>query len=211
MSSSDPRGNTEAAGVRLEALARPDAMPRLGNRFTRWIGCRLFGWLGWTVVGEIPDRPKLMVAAAPHTSNWDFILAIAAILGLGIRLSFLMKKEAFFWPFKGLFQALGAIPTDRRAPWGVVDEVVGWYRQHPQVWVGMTPEGTRSKVDSWKTGFLRIAGAARVPVLLVALDYPTRTLHLCRLVSPSGDHEGDAARCKAFVDRHFTGRHRHLQ
>ncbi|TQV80208.1 acyltransferase [Exilibacterium tricleocarpae] len=182
-------------------------MPRLGNRFTRWIGCRVFGLLGWRVAGTIPDRSQLVVAAGPHTSNWDFILAVSAILGLGVRLSFLMKQEAFFWPFKGLFQWFGGIPTDRGSPHRMVAKVAGWYRDHPQLWVGMTPEGTRSKVQSWKTGFVRIAHAAGVPVLLVALDYPSRTLHLCQLITTSGHHERDAAHCRALIDRHFIGRH----
>jgi len=85
----------------------PAEMPTRGNCLTRGLGRVLLRLLGWRVVGEIPRFRKCMVAAAPHTSNWDFIVAMPAILALGVRASFLMKKEAFFWPCEGLFKSLG--------------------------------------------------------------------------------------------------------
>ena len=146
----------------------PPLVPVAGNRFTRWLGRKLLALLGWKVRGELPNEPKIVVAAAPHTSNWDFVVAMLAIMALGIRVSYLMKKEAFFWPFGKLFMWLGGIPLDRRATEDTVQQIISWYDTHDQVWVVITPEGTRAKVDKWKTGFLRVVDGAKVPLLIVA-------------------------------------------
>ena len=191
--------------------AIPEKMPKMGNRLTRWCGRSLLRLTGWKLEGDIPNESKLIMAAAPHTSNWDFVTAASVILAIGVKLSFLMKKEAFFWPFKSLFQAIGGIPTDRQAPGGMVEQVVSWYRDHEQVWVAITPEGTRGKVNTWKSGFLRIAHAADIPILLVAWDYPSKTIRLCELVTASGDHEADVEKFKSYIDSRFTGRYPKLQ
>lgn len=162
---------------------------------------------GWELKGELPKEPKLVLAAAPHTSNWDFILAMLVVMALGIRISYLMKKEAFFWPFKGLFMRLGGIPIDRSAAKNLVEQITSWYEQHDKVWVVITPEGTRSKVDKWKSGFLRIAENAEVPVCLVSWDYPSKCMHVGPVWSLTGDHEADVAAIRKHVSEKFTGKY----
>lgn len=185
----------------------PQAMPRAGNRFTRWLGRSLMRLIGWKLRGALPSEGKVIVAAAPHTSNWDFIIAIGTIMSLGLRISYLMKKEAFVWPFKGFFLWLGGIPIDRKASENTVDQIADWYSTHEKVWVVLTPEGTRSKVDKWKTGFLRIAEKADIPIFLVAWDYPTKTLHLLPTWKTTGDHAADAEAIQNMVNAKYVGRH----
>lgn len=185
----------------------PPSMPRGGNRLSRWLGRCLLRSIGWKLRGALPDEPKLIIAAAPHTSNWDFIIAMGTIMSLGIRISYLMKKEAFFWPFKGFFLWLGGIPIDRKAASNTVDQIADWYSTHEQCWVVLTPEGTRKKVDKWKTGFLRIAEKADIPVFVVAWDYPSKTLQMLPCWQTTGDHAADADAMRDMINARFVARH----
>lgn len=184
----------------------PPLVPVAGNRFTRWLGRKLLALLGWKVRGELPNEPKIVVAAAPHTSNWDFVVAMLAIMALGIRVSYLMKKEAFFWPFGKLFMWLGGIPLDRRATEDTVQQIISWYDTHDQVWVVITPEGTRAKVDKWKTGFLRVVDGAKVPLLIVAWDYPGKTIVLDKVWPTTGDYIADAENIRGYINGKYKGK-----
>ena len=55
-----------------------------------------FDWMGWKT--EITVRPydKCILCVAPHTSNWDFIVAELYYTAIGRRAEFLMKREWFF-------------------------------------------------------------------------------------------------------------------
>ncbi len=186
----------------------PAQMPTMGNRFSRALGRGLLRLIGWRVAGELPAQKKLMVIGAPHTSNWDFLVASFALLALGLKASVMMKQEAFVWPLKGLFSAMGFIPIDRHKAQDVVGQTVNWYAEHDKCWIAIAPEGTRSKVDDWKSGFLRIAHAAEVPVLLVGFDYPSKSIALVsELFIPSGEHEADVRKLRDYYATHFTGRH----
>lgn len=169
----------------------PEEMPRIGNWFTQGIGLLIVKALGWRLEGEFPPEKKVMVALAPHTSNWDFVVAMPFIMALKAKISFMMKKEAFFWPFKRLFIWLGGLPTDRTAPGGLAQQMAKSFRQNEKMWVAITPEGTRKKVGKWKNGFLRIAYAAKVPILLVAWDFPRKRICVDSLYQPTGNLEQD--------------------
>lgn len=184
----------------------PQQAPRMGNCVTRALGRGLLRLLGWKITGDFPDEPKLVLALAPHTSNWDFVIAFAALMATGIRVSYLMKKEAFIWPFKGFFMAWGGIPLDRQAAQDTVEQIHCWFAVHDKVWVVITPEGTRSKVERWKKGFLRLAYAAEVPVLLVAWDYPRKTIVLDRCWPLTGDIDEDEVAMRTYVNITYRGR-----
>lgn len=183
----------------------PAIVPRAGGAARRWLGRTLLRLSGWRLEGEFPHHRQMVLAAAPHTSNWDFVIAMFVIMALGVRVSYMMKKEAFFWPFGALFMKLGGIPIDRKAATDVVEQVTQWYRDHEKVWVVITPEGTRAKVSRWKTGFLRIADSAKVPVCLVAWDYPSKTMHIGPVWPVSGDYEADLASIREYICTRYTG------
>ena len=183
----------------------PPGMPTMGNFLTRRIGYGLMRLQGWKFTGEIPDTRKLVAVAAPHTSNWDFIVAMPAILALGIKVSFLMKKEAFFFPFKQLFQWLGGLPTDRNKATNIASQVAEAYENKDKLWVALTPEGTRSKVDRWKTGFARIAWNAKVPILLVAFDGKNKAIVFDKLVEPREDFEAFAEELRQYYATTYQG------
>lgn len=182
-------------------------IPTMGNRLSRWLGRSVLKLLRWQVVGKLPSQSKLVIVVAPHTSNWDFVIAMAAVLAHGVKLSYLMKKEAFFFPFKNLFMSLGGIPIDRAKGGGLVEQAAAQFKQQDKLWLAITPEGTRSQVGEYKSGFLRIAQAAKVPVFIIAWHYPEKKLILDCEWPLTGDKEHDAAAIRTYINRHYIGKH----
>jgi 1-acyl-sn-glycerol-3-phosphate acyltransferase len=175
----------------------PPAAPRQGGPASRAFGRTLLRLLRWRVEGEVPDVPHCVMVAAPHTSNWDFVVGIAAKLALGLRVGWLGKHTIFKRPFRGLLRWLGGIPVDRAAAEGIVETAVKRFRSEPRLFLGVTPEGTRQRVDRWKSGFHRIAVGAGVPILPVRIDWSRRAIVLAALVTPTGDYGRDLARLQA--------------
>jgi len=172
--------------------------PRHGNAVTRALGRWVLRLLGWTVDVQLPDAPRVIVTAAPHTSNWDGILAVSAILALGIRVNFFAKDTLFRWPFRGLLVALGGVPIHRAAARDVVSQTVDIIGSRERIYVGVAPEGTRSRAPEWKSGFWRIAKAAKTPILLAYIDYGRRRIGTGPLIQPGDDYAADLAAIQAF-------------
>lgn len=144
-----------------------------------------------------------VLVGAPHTSNWDFILMLAISWDLGIPVKYLGKKSLFKPPFGWFMRALGGIPVDRANPAGLVEAVVGRIEAGERFYLVVTPEGTRGKGRYWKSGFLRIATAANLPITLGYVDNPTRTTGLGLTFTPSGDVRADMDVVRAFyADKH---------
>lgn len=163
----------------------PEQAPRIGNAFTRFIGRMLLRLKGYKIEGEFANEPKMILIAAPHTSNWDLIIALGTILSLGVRINFMMKKSAFFFPFKNLLMSLGGMPIDRANPKATVKHILRTFEERDKFWYAILPEGTRKPVDTWKAGFIRIARKADVPIFMMGLDSRTKTLYLDRLILPA--------------------------
>jgi 1-acyl-sn-glycerol-3-phosphate acyltransferase len=183
----------------------PPNVPKMGNALTRWFGRVMLRLSRWRVVGGLPDVPKFIVIAAPHTSNWDWVVAMFALLGLGVRINYLIKSTAFFWPLSVILRLTGGVPVDRSAPAGMVEGVARRVAANHQMIVVITPEGTRRRVEAWKTGFLRIAKATALPVVQVSWDYPSRTITLGPVAELSGDLDVDMQRVRDYY-RQFTGK-----
>ncbi|MGY1411118.1 MULTISPECIES: lysophospholipid acyltransferase family protein [unclassified Luteimonas] len=172
----------------------PPNAPRVKpNAFTRWFGRSLLRLGGWRVVGTLPDVPRLVLIAAPHSSNWDGIWGFAAKLAIGFEVRVLGKAQLFRWPLGLLLRRLGAIPVDRAAPQGTVGQAVEMIRRSERIWFAIAPEGTRRRVERWKTGFWKIAHQAQVPILPVYFHYPERHIGFGPLFTTSGDMEADIA------------------
>ena len=167
-------------------------------QFILWLG-------GWQAVGDIPDEPKAVVIAAPHTSNWDALWALAykALVGLDIR--FFAKHSLFWFPLGTLLRSLGGIPLDRSRAESAVDQAVAMFAAEDSFYFGLAPEGTRDLREAWKSGFYRIAKEADVPVILGVIDYKHKKVGLTGRLDLTGDVEADLARCADFY-RDFDGR-----
>jgi len=180
------------------------AVPRWGNVFTRTLGRAAIRLFGWNFGGTFPDVAKCVFIGAPHTSNWDFLFAIAAVLAIGFRFHWLGKHTLFKPPFGRLFYWLNGIPVDRRAAVGVVEQAVARFEKSEQLILGVAPEGTRRRVEHWKSGFHRIALGAKVPILPINLDYRTRTIYFHPLFTPTPDYERDLAFLLSLYDKRMA-------
>lgn len=146
----------------------------------------------WKVDISTPRREKCVICVAPHTSNWDFILGLFAYKSLGREANFLMKDFWFFFPLKYILRALGGIPVPRRKAHGsLTDAVINLFKNREYVNLAVTPEGTRSAVEKWKTGFLYIAYGAKVPIQLGVIDYKTKDIFIRDEYFPTGNVETD--------------------
>ena len=179
--------------------------PRMGNGLTRWIGDMILNSMGWTIHGELPNLKKAIIIGGPHTSNWDLFLAMGSMLSVGLKFSWMMKKEAFFWPLGELWKAMGGIPIDRGADIDVIGQMKTAFAAKDKIWLGITPEGTRSKVERYKTGYLRIAKGVGVPLFIVGLDSVNKRVVLDRLWEPDGEIDTENAAIKAYIESHYVG------
>lgn len=153
----------------------------------RWLAYRVLRLLGWRFEGEIPPDPKFIAVGAPHTSNWDFVVFLAALHHFGLRARFLAKRGVFRWPFGYVFRALGGIPVGGPEPGGAVPDAVAIFERSEEMILVIAPEGARAWVPHWRTGFLAIAEAAEVPIVLAGLDYPKRTVTIGPVLHYRGD------------------------
>ena len=179
--------------------------PRMGNALTRWIGDMILKAIGWKIVGKLPNLKKAIIIGGPHTSNWDLILAMGAMLSVGLKFSWMMKKEAFFWPLGPLWKKMGGIPIDRGAKIDVIGQLKEFFETQDKVWLGITPEGTRSKVERYKTGYLRIAKGVGVPLFIVGIDSVNKRVVLDKIWDPTGEIEAENAAIKTYIESHYNG------
>jgi 1-acyl-sn-glycerol-3-phosphate acyltransferase len=153
---------------------------------------------GWHVVGEPPPVAHAVVIFAPHTSNWDFPLLLLMRFALARPVSYLAKHTLFRFPFAWFFRATGALPVERSESHDLVQKLARAFRAQPELWLAVSPEGTRAYTDHWKSGFYHIALAAQVPVLLAFIDARRRECGLGALLELTGDLERDLGRIAAF-------------
>jgi 1-acyl-sn-glycerol-3-phosphate acyltransferase len=157
----------------------------------KWLGRTWLRLTGWQVEGAFPEETRGVIIVAPHTSNWDFILGIAVVFALELRISWLGKHSLFKPPFRAFLGWLGGIPVDRRSSHGVVADCVKAFASTPALLLALAPEGTRKGVSPWKTGFYRIACEADVPIFPVSFDYRDHAVHLMPPFHPTGNIGGD--------------------
>lgn len=166
-----------------------------------------FDLFGWKVQGKKPELKKYVIVVAPHTSNWDFFVGLAARNIVGLKSNFLAKKSLFDTPIVGwVLRQLGGHPVDRSRNTNMVDQVVALFDAHEEFVMTLTPEGTRSYNPNWKTGFYRIAHQAGVPIVLVGFDYEHKVVEFKEPFYPSGDIEPEIEQIKAYY-RTIKGRH----
>ena len=183
--------------VPLEALHQPRGW------VWRAIGRAYLRLAGWRIEGAFPTESKFVTIVAPHTSNWDFVLGVAVVFALELRVSWLGKHSLFQTPLKRFFLWLGGIPVNRQVRHGVVDACVKAFEGVPARLLALAPEGTRKGVSQWRSGFYAIATTAKVPIWPVGFDFREHVVHLMPVFRPTGDLEADLPRIQAlFTDVH---------
>lgn len=180
-------------------------LPLRNSLIGRWLGLSGLKILGWKIKGELPDVPKTVAIAFPHTSNWDFVIGLLVMLATNLNASWIGKAEMFRWPLGGLWKRLGGIPVVRGKQQGGVAQQIVAVRQSERIFLLIEPEGTRSACTKWKTGFYRIAVGAGVPILPITWDFPSKTLTFLPLFEPTGNMTADI-RELMMMARHCKGR-----
>lgn len=158
----------------------------------------LFKLCGWQLVGTLPACPKYIIIAAPHTSNWDFVLAMGIAFAYRFKVFWMGKHTLFRWPFGYISRWLGGIAVERSANHNLVAQTVEQFRRHDALIIGIPPEGTRKRVAQWKTGFYYIALQAQVPIVLGFFDYKHKAVGFGPTFTPTGDIERDMTEIQAF-------------
>lgn len=147
--------------------------------------------MGWKVGKILPEESKCVIAVAPHTSNMDFVIGKLAYTSIGRTANFLIKKDWFFFPFNHFFNSIGGIPVDRDRRTSITDKLAVEFEERDKFQLAITPEGTRKRARKWKKGFYFIATKANVPIVLVALDYGTKTVSFLDTFYPTGNFDDD--------------------
>jgi 1-acyl-sn-glycerol-3-phosphate acyltransferase len=158
--------------------------------------------VGWTVIEPAGRPPRAVLVAYPHTSNWDGVYALLVKLAIGLPAHWVGKDTLFRWPLGGIMRRLGGIPIDRSAPQGFVAQMIAEFTNRPSLLLVIAPEGTRSLTKGWKSGFYRIALAAKVPVALAFVDYTKREAGILTYLTLTGDPATDIAA----IATHYAGR-----
>nr|WP_315486260.1 lysophospholipid acyltransferase family protein [uncultured Undibacterium sp.] len=175
------------------------------NTLMRWISAMILRLLGWRVDGTAANVQKCVLIAAPHTSNWDF--PIALMLCFVLRLDvYWMGKASLFPPVLGaIMRWLGGIPVDRSQSGNLVQGTIDAFTRSDKLLVIVPPEGTRDKVTRWKTGFYYIAVGADVPLGLAYVDFKEKIGGVGKLFYPCGNIEEDMILIKQFY-ANFSGK-----
>lgn len=160
-----------------------DAVPQRKHPVRTLIGRLVFKLIGWRLEGNLPNRSKLVLVALPHSSNFDFILALSVIWGWGLKLNYMGKHTLFKFPHGWFFRLVGGIPVDRRSPQGLIEKMASEFNSRSSLMLGIAPEGTRNSDGTLKAGFARIAIAASAPVVPIIVNYKTKTLTLGSLIT----------------------------
>ena len=160
---------------------------------------------GWKFKGDIPRSDRIILVAGPHTSNWDFLLALAFIFGLNLNVFWIGKHTLFKNGLSKIMRKLGGIPVDRASPELLMNEVSHIVKKQQGVIIAISPEGTRKKVERLKSGFLRIAKTTNSQILLAGIDFESKLIHLGKLFEPSGNTESDLLNVHNYF-RQFKGK-----
>lgn len=164
----------------------------------RAISLVLLKVIGWDAKGKEIEGARFVLIAAPHTSNWDFPLMLLVVLKLRLKVFWMGKDTLFPFGAGWLMKWLGGIPINRSKSHNVVRQVVREYALNEDMVVLIPPEGTRSKVSKWKTGFYHIAVNANVPILLGYVDAGNKVAGLADFFYPTGEQEEDMASIMEF-------------
>lgn len=178
------------------APAMPPQVPQFSSRWRRWLGLAGLSLFRWRVEGQMPPLRKFVLVVAPHTSNWDFVIGLFVYFALCLDASWLAKHTALRGPFGRLGRYLGGVPVDRSQAGAVVDTCVAEFARRSGMVLAIAPEGTRRRVAEWKRGFHRIAHAAGVPMVPIALDFSARRVRIGAPLIASSDYEQDLVKLR---------------
>lgn len=169
------------------------------RRIYKWIFSNL---MGWKIEGGFNQEiKKCVLMVMPHTSWHDFYVAIICRGAVGGGINWIGKKELFRFPFAYFFKSLGGVPLDRTGGLNKVEAIAQIFETKETFRLGLSPEGTRKKVETLKTGFYYIAVKATVPIIPVSINFEKKTVDFGKLFQPTGNIDDDLI----VLNKHFIG------
>jgi 1-acyl-sn-glycerol-3-phosphate acyltransferase len=184
---------------------RAASLPRFGQRFS----LRLLQLFGWKVrYKPLPGKHGVAIVY-PHTSNWDFVVGLLGKWALGLPFRWLGKESLFRGPWAGIMRAWGGVAVERSSSTGATQRLAEKMREADWFWLALAPEGTRSYRPHLRSGFYHLAVLAKVPLVIVYLDYPNKELGVVDSIRLTGDPEVDMPAIAAAYKGHF-GKHPEL-
>jgi 1-acyl-sn-glycerol-3-phosphate acyltransferase len=172
--------------------------PQKSNVLSRATGRLLLFVLRWQIKGKVHNAPKFVMILAPHTSIWDFYVGLAGMLAVGLHSSWLISSAYTWWPLGFFLRRLGGIPIYRNGSHNFVSQIVESFNNNERMMVTLFPEGTRKKVERWRTGFWYIASEAEIPIQLISFDYKKRVTECGPVIEPSNNIEADMKKIQEF-------------
>lgn len=182
------------------------ALPTWGQR----TALRVLHLFGWQVHFKPLPGPHGVAVVYPHTSNWDFVVGLLAKWAVGLPFSWLGKESLFRGPLGPAMRAWGGVAVERSASTGATQRLADTINAADWCWIALAPEGTRSYRPHWRSGFYHLAVTARVPLLIVYIDYPNKVLSVVDTIDLSGDQAIDMAAIAAAYKGHH-GLHPELE
>lgn len=162
--------------------------PTLLSRIVRRIIMAIYRLQGWKIDTPLPDIRKMVIAGAPHTSNWDFVFFIGATAQEGIKPSFMGKHTLFKGAMGNFMLDMGGIPIDRTKRTNMVDQIAAEFDRRERLALVIAAEGTRRSKGEWKSGFYNIARAAHVPIVPVWVCNERKLLGFGPAIEPTGSY-----------------------
>lgn len=175
-----------------------DRVPRAHKPALQALGHSVLKLRGFSLEISLPNEPRFVLLLAPHTSNWDFVLAIATVLAVDLKANWFAKHSIFKPPLGSFFRAIGGIALDRGSPRNALSQITAAFKNHSQLVFCIAPEGTRQPVEKWKRGFYQIAYAAQVPIVCGYVDYERKVCGTGPVIFPSGRYAEDIEKIQAF-------------
>ena len=145
----------------------------------------------WKIILPTKYPDKCVIIMAPHTSNWDFVVGRCCAYAIGLSPKYMAKSELFIPILRFFIKLNGGIPVDRSKKGNIVDQMVSLFNVSEKLALAIAPEGTRKRVNKWKSGFYHIAMRSNVPIVLMKIDYKKKEIGVCGKIMPSGDYNSD--------------------
>ena len=156
--------------------------------------------INWDVVGNLPDKKRIIIASAPHSSTFDAVYAYFVCLALDVKFYFLGSVSMFTrivvpLPFKknpdklgiphpfGKLQNrvllnFGGIPVWRAKSKGVTQQVIDQLQTKEKFVLYLTVECEMKTNSTIKSGFHYIGKALDATVVPTKIDYKNRRFEL---------------------------------
>ena len=183
----------------------PDHLIANRPKVLKLIGKLAMKVTGWKTVGDFPKDERVLLVAGPHTSNWDFVLAMSLILSLDVNFHWIGKHSVFKKGFRRLLRKMGGIPVNRTNPNALKNEIYNVTEKYKGFIIAIAPEGTRKKVERLKSGFLRIANETNSRIMMAGIDFSNKTIELGDFFSPTGNVEQDLESIREYFSN-FSGK-----